>query len=168
MTYMIRAMAPSDWQGVAAVYWQGIQTRLATFQTELPSWEAWDSGHVKTCRFVACDPSEPEKILGFAALSPVSSRCIYAGVAEVSVYVSEAARGQGLGKQLLERLVEASEAEGFWTLQSGIIADNTASIRLHEACGFKVVGRRERLAQMPGKGWLDVMLMERRSAKIGL
>ncbi len=168
MDVITRNMRSEDWLGVATVYYEGIQTRLATFQTEVPTWDVWDSGHVKACRLVAFDPNEPEQIIGFAALSPTSSRCVYAGVAEVSVYVREAYRGQGLGKQLLTSLVEASEEAGYWTLQSGIIADNQGSIALHEACGFKIVGRRERLAQMQKIGWMDVILMERRSQKVGL
>ena len=164
MTIRIREMKPQDWESVAAIYGEGIETRLARFQTEVPSWETWNSGHIQTCRFVACDAADPQQVLGFAALSPVSSRCVYAGVAEVSVYVAESARGKGVGKALLCELIKASEAAGYWTLQSGIIANNQASIKLHLACGFRLVGIRERLAVMKDVGWLDVALMERRRA----
>jgi phosphinothricin acetyltransferase len=149
---------------VRTIYQQGIATGNATFETETPTWEAWDAGHLPTCRLVA---GKDGRIVGWAALSPVSGRCVYAGVAEVSVYVAADARGQGIGKALLSALVEASEQEGIWTLQAGIFPENEASIALHKRCGFRVLGRQERLGQMDGV-WRDVLLMERRSNVVGV
>lgn len=163
MECTLRTMQADDWQSVAKIYAEGMATRLATFETELPSWEKWHMGHLSECRLVA----ELEgHIVGWAALSPVSSRCVYRGVAEHSIYIGANARGQGVGKILLTALVEASEQAGFWTLQSGIMKDNSASIALHEKCGFRQVGLRERIAQLDGK-WRDVILMERRSLIVG-
>jgi phosphinothricin acetyltransferase len=160
----IRALYPDDWDAVRAIYRQGIDTGNATFETEVPMWKKWDAGHLQTCRLVAlCD----EQVVGWAALSPVSSRSVYAGVTEVSIYIATAARGQGVGKALLAALVEASEQHGIWTLQAGILAENETSIALHKSCGFCVVGRRERLGQMNGV-WRDVILMERRSNVAGV
>lgn len=160
----IEAMQPEDWPAVEAIYWEGIATGLATFETETPSWEAWDRSHREDCRLVA---RRQGVIVGWAALTPVSGRCVYAGVAEVSVYVAAAARGQGVGRALLEALVGASEAAGLWTLQAGILRENVASIALHERCGFRVVGVRERLGQLRGE-WRDVTLMERRSQVVSI
>jgi phosphinothricin acetyltransferase len=162
---IIRAMLADDWPSVCSIYAEGIATENATFETETPDWQAWDAGHLKDCRLVGLDDSG--KVAGWAALTPVSSRCVYAGVAEVSVYVAQAARGQGLGRQLLQRLVKDSEAHGIWTLQSGILAENEASIRLHLTCGFRLVGKRERLGKL-NRQWRDVVLMERRSKKVGV
>jgi L-amino acid N-acyltransferase YncA len=159
----IRLLDPRDWPVVRDIYLEGIATGDATFQTAAPSWEAWDAGHLPGGRLVA---AEGETVAGWAALSPVSSRPVYAGVAEVSVYVAAAARGQGVGRRLLARLVEESERLGLWTLQAGIFPENVASLALHRSCGFRVVGRRERLGQMHGR-WRDVLLLERRSAVIG-
>lgn len=164
MHVTIDAMQPSDWPQVEAIYRQGIATGRATFETETPPWEKWDAVHFTHSRFVARDG---DHVLGWAALSPVSSRCVYAGVAEVSVYIAEDARGQGVGKALLGALVAASEQAGLWTLQAGIFSDNTASIALHEKHGFRVVGVRERLGQLRGV-WKDVVLMERRSKMVGV
>lgn len=160
----IRAMSPQDWPAVRAIFLEGIATGNATFETAPPEWEQWDTSHMASCRLVAQVNGE---LLGWAALSPVSSRCVYAGVAEVSIYVSEAARGTGIGLRLLSGLVAASEQVGIWTLQAGILAENNASVRLHERCGFRIVGSRERLAQLKGK-WRDVLLMERRSEVAGV
>jgi phosphinothricin acetyltransferase len=160
----IGKLHPEDWDAVRAIYQQGIATGNATFETETPTWDAWDAGHLPTCRLVA---RADGRIAGWAALSPVSGRCIYAGVTEVSVYVAADARGQGIGKALLSALVEASEQEGIWTLQAGIFPENEASIALHKRCGFRVLGRRERLGQMDGV-WRDVLLMERRSNVVGV
>ena len=160
----IEPMMPEDWPAVRAIYLEGIATGNATFETSAPEWEKWDAAHIASCRLVARSNGE---VLGWAALSPVSSRCVYAGVAEVSVYVAEAARGQGVGLQLLSGLVTASEQAGLWTLQAGIFAGNEASVRLHEHCGFRIVGTRERLGQLNGT-WRDVLLMERRSELVGL
>lgn len=155
-------LKPSDREAVARIYAQGIATGHATFETEVPDWETWDRSHLSSCRFVARE-SEHGEILGWAALSPVSERCVYGGVAEVSVYVASEARGRGVGRALLQALVEASEDAGLWTLQAGIFPENEASLCLHESCGFRRVGTRERLGQLRGV-WRDVVLLERRRA----
>jgi L-amino acid N-acyltransferase YncA len=160
---VIEEMTRDDWERVRAIYLEGIATGDATFETGAPEFEAWDAAHLKTCRIVARAGGE---VLGWAALSPVSSRCVYGGVAEVSVYVSEQARGLGVGRALLASLVEAAERAGLWTLQAGVLAENGASIRLHERCGFRVVGKRERLGKLKGM-WRDVVLLERRSELVG-
>ncbi|MDT7603471.1 MAG: hypothetical protein QOF61_1468 [Acidobacteriota bacterium] len=159
----IEEMRDDDWERVRAIYLEGIATGDATFETDAPQFEAWDAAHLHACRIVA---RTGEGVEGWAALSPVSSRCVYGGVAEVSVYVAERARGRGLGRALLASLVEASERAGLWTLQAGVLAENEASIRLHEACGFHVIGKRERLGKLKGV-WRDVVLLERRSAVVG-
>jgi phosphinothricin acetyltransferase len=158
-------MTPADWPAVRAVYLEGLATGQASFQTEAPSWEEWDAGHLAACRLVARDAAAGD-MLGWAALSPVSRRHCYRGVAEVSVYVAGAARGRGVGRRLLAALVEASEGERIWTLQSSIFPENAASLALHERCGFRVLGRRERVAQHHGV-WRDTVLMERRSRIVG-
>lgn len=158
----IAALRPTDWEDVARIYAEGIATDEATFETDVPDWPAWDSAHLPAHRFVArADASA----LGWAALAPVSSRCVYAGVAEVSIYVGAAARGSGVGTALLTALVESSETGGIWTLEAGVLPENTASLRMHERAGFRVVGRRERLGRMRGE-WRDVLLLERRSAVV--
>jgi L-amino acid N-acyltransferase YncA len=162
--FEVGSMAPGDWPEVRAIYLEGIATGHATFEMAAPEWEAWDKGHLRACRFVARDR---EGVAGWAALTPVSGRCVYAGVAEVSTYVSERARGRGVGTALLRALIEASEQNGIWTLQAGIFPENTASVKLHEATGFRIVGRRERLGAMNGK-WRDVLLLERRSTAAGI
>jgi L-amino acid N-acyltransferase YncA len=153
-----------DWEAVRAIYLEGIATGNATFAQSAPEWDTWDSGHLKTCRLVA---RSGDGILGWAALSAVSGRCVYAGVAEVSVYVAERARGGGIGIALLGALILQSELNGIWTLQAGIFPENEASIRLHRRAGFRIVGVRERLGQMNGR-WRDVLLMERRSSVVGV
>jgi phosphinothricin acetyltransferase len=157
-------MRPEDWPAVRAIYLEGVATGNATFEQTAPEWEKWDAGHLPTARIVA--RSDAGAVLGWAALSGVSSRCVYAGVAEVSIYVAEHARGRGVGRQLLSRLIADSEAEGIWTLQAGIFPENVASVALHQRAGFRIVGKRERLGQMNGL-WRDVVLMERRSAVAG-
>lgn len=157
-------MKAEHWPDVKAIYESGIATGNATFETGAPAWEEWDAAHIKTCRLVAV---EQDEILGWAALTPVSGRCVYAGVAEVSIYISESARGKGLGSILLNALVAESEQHNFWTLQAGIFPENVASIRLHEACGFRMVGRREKIGQMLGV-WRDTVLLERRSNTVGV
>ncbi len=157
----IRLMSDDDWPDVARVYAEGIQTGEATFETSVPTWEDWNASHLTQCRFVA---DVGDGVDGWAALSPVSSRHVYRGVAEVSVYVGERSRGLGLGPELLATLVADSESEGFWTLQAAIFPENDVSVRLHEQQGFRVVGRRERLGQREGT-WRDVVLMERRSGR---
>ena len=163
---LIRKLREEDWPAVRAIYEQGIAGRNATFETEAPSWEAWDGAHLPSCRLVAeaKDPSNTV-LLGWTALAPVSERCCYVGVAESSVYVAERAQGRGVGRALLEQLVAHAEAGGIWTIQAGVFPENEASIRLHERCGFRVVGVRERLGQLDGI-WRDVVLLERRSALI--
>lgn len=161
----IAAMTADHWPEVADIYRQGIETGLATFETEVPGWEEWDKSHLPHCRLIALD--KKRKILGWGGLSPVSDRCVYGGVAEVSIYVSEAARGRRVGTKLLSKLVKVSETNGIWTLQAGIFAENKASIKLHEKCGFRIVGRREKLGQLHGE-WKDVILMERRSERVGV
>ncbi|HEY1435180.1 MAG TPA: GNAT family N-acetyltransferase [Thermoanaerobaculia bacterium] len=160
----IAALAPPDWDAVRQIYAEGIATGNATFETGVPSWEAWDRAHRSDSRLVARDEG---RILGWAALSPVSDRCAYGGVAEVSVYVAASARGRGVGRRLLEALVLASEEAGLWTLQAGIFPENQASLAIHEVCGFRVVGVRQKLGRLSGV-WRDVALLERRSPRVGV
>ncbi|MEL7648447.1 MAG: N-acetyltransferase family protein [Sedimentibacter sp.] len=164
MDYKVEAMKESDWPQVAEIYTEGIMTKIATFQSAAPSWEEWDKGHSESCRLVA---RVGDTILGWAALSPVSSRCVYAGVAEVSIYIDKQYRGQKVGTALLEKLIEISEENGYWTLQSGIIKENTSSLNLHRKCGFREIGYRERLGKMDNGKWHDVVLVERRSKVVG-
>jgi L-amino acid N-acyltransferase YncA len=156
-------MNPMDWPAVRAIYEEGIATGQATFQVHAPTWEEWDGGHLSHCRLIA---ERTSLVVGWAALSGVSSRCVYAGVAEVSIYVAAAARGGGIGRRLLEALVAESERAGIWTLQAGIFPENLPSLTVHERCGFRRVGRREKLGQMDGR-WRDVLLLERRSRSVG-
>jgi L-amino acid N-acyltransferase YncA len=160
----VKTMEPADWPQVKNIYEEGIKTGNATFEKSAPQWATWDKGHLQEARIIA---KENDNVLGWAALSPVSGTCVYAGVAEVSVYVASAARGKGLGKQLLQKLVEESEANNLWTLQAGIFPENIASIKIHEDCGFRVIGKRERIGKMDGV-WRDTLLLERRSDKVGL
>jgi phosphinothricin acetyltransferase len=160
---LIRRLTESDWPAVAAIYAEGITTGNATFDADVPSWDAWDASHLPEQRLVAEDGG---RVLGWAALSGVSDRCCYAGVAENSVYVAAEARGRGVGRALLERLVADAEAAGIWTIQAGIFPENEASVALHRRCGFRVVGVRERLGQLDGV-WRDVLLLERRSEVVG-
>lgn len=164
MDVTIDRFTDKDWQAVQAIHREGIATGNATLEVDAPGWEAWDHDHLQTCRLVA---RQENRVVGWAALSPVSSRCVYGGVAEVSVYVATGWQGQGIGRHLLQSLVEESECAGIWTLQAGIFPQNAASISLHRACGFRTVGRRERLGQMNGI-WRDVILMERRSSIVGI
>ncbi len=161
---IIEPMLPADWPAVEAIYAEGIATGLATFETVTPSWEEFDRRHLPVCRLVARDCAG---VAAWAALTPVSVRPVYAGVAEESVYVAARARGRGAGKALLDALVAESERCGFWTLQGVILAENEASLRLHRACGFREVGRRERIGQRHGI-WHDTVLLERRSRVIGI
>ena len=156
-------MRPEHAEGVLRVYREGLETGDATFETRAPEWSAWDEAHLDQCRFVAI---RDEQLAGWAALGAVSDRCVYAGVAEISVYVSSDFRGQGIGSQLLERTISAAEEAGFWTLQAGIFPENEGSIALHRKHGFRVVGLRERLGQIRGV-WRDVLFLERRSTIIG-
>ena len=161
---ILSSLTAGHWPQVKAIYEQGLATGHATFETQAPTWETWDVGHLAHSRLVAVDTND--QVLGWAALSPVSGRCVYGGVAEVSVYVADAARGQGVGRQLLAALVAESEKNGIWTLQAGIFPENTASLRLHEAHGFRVLGQRERIGKLAGV-WRDTVLLERRSAVVG-
>ncbi len=155
-------MKPDDGEGVRLIYQEGINTGNATFETEAPAWEKWDKSHLRECRLVSRSETD---VVGWAALSPVSNRCIYAGVAEVSIYVRSSARGKGIGKKLMMALIEESERNGIWTLQGGVFPENKASMALLKSCGFREVGIRERVGQISGL-WRDVILLERRSKKV--
>ena len=163
-TISIRTMEASDWSSVAKIYKEGIATGFATFETNIPTYESWNTAHMASCRLVAI---ENEMVLGWAALSPVSSRCVYGGVAEVSVYVGKDSRGKGVGKLLMEILIKESEEEGLWTIQSGIFPENEGSIELHKKLGFRYIGKRERIGKLDGE-WKDNLLFERRSETVGL
>jgi L-amino acid N-acyltransferase YncA len=159
----IRDLRPADWPAVARIYEEGMLTGDATFETTVPSWDAWDAGHLADHRLVV---TLDDDVVGWGALSAVSDRCCYGGVAEHSIYVAEGARGLGFGRQLLGALIASSEAGGIWTLQSGVFPENGASIALHLALGFRIVGVRERLGRLQGV-WRDVVLLERRSEMNG-
>jgi len=163
MSLRIEPMTRADWDQVCAIYEEGIATGLGTFETKAPSWEEWDAARLPHSRLVARD----ERVLGWAALSPVSKRACYAGVAEVGIYITASARGRGIGRALLQALIESSETNGIWTLQGATIAENTASLTLQERCGFRVIGRRERIGKVAGV-WHDTILTERRSNKVGI
>lgn len=158
--FHLAPMNEAHWHHVRRIYEDGISTGQATFETASPCWDVWDSNHLRLGRIVAI--SEQEQIIGWAALSPVSKRPVYAGVAEVSVYVASASRGRGVGRALLEQLIRQSEENGVWTLQASIFPENVSSVALHEKCGFRRVGTRERIAQLDGV-WRNTILMERRS-----
>ena len=164
MDFVIDSLRPQDWEFVRAIYLEGIATGQATFENEAPDWERWDAGHLPQCRLVA---RNGDVVLGWAALSPVSRREVYAGVAEVSVYVAASARGLGVGGALMRALIEASERQGVWTLQSSIFPENHASVALHLKHGFREVGRRERIARHHGV-WRDTIVLERRSRVAGV
>jgi L-amino acid N-acyltransferase YncA len=155
-------MQPADWPSVAAIYGEGIATGIATFETVVPAYDAWDAAHLPGHRLVAVSQGS---VVGWAALSAVSQREVYRGVAEDTIYVAESARGHGIGKALLRALASAAERAGIWTLQAAIFPENAMSIALHERCGFRVVGTRERLGKLDG-AWRDVILMERRSTEV--
>lgn len=177
MNFPIMPMPQELWPAVREIYREGIATGNATFETELPAWEKWDCNHRKDCRLVALEPFEKDSefviplervtVIGWAALSPVSGRHVYRGVAEVSVYVAAAARGRGVGKALLPALVNESERNEVWTLQAGIFPENIASVALHKSCGFLEVGVRHRIGKLRDE-WRDVLLLERRSANLGI
>ena len=154
---LIRELLADDWPAVAAVYEEGIRTRNATFETAAPSWERWDARHLLRPRLVA----EDEGVVGWAALVPYSARPCYAGVVEDSIYVAERVRGRGIGHALLTELCGIADELGIWTIQAGIFPENEASLALHERCGFRRVGVRERIGQLDG-AWRDVVLLERR------
>jgi len=161
MDITIREMKKADWEAVSRIYKEGIETKTATFQQDVPDYDEWNNEHMKPCRFVAINLAG--EVLGWAALTPVSTRCVYQGVAEVSVYVTPHAKGKGIGKALLLQLIEASEQHSIWTLQSSIISSNKASIHLHEKCGFRLIGYREKIAKDMDGLWQNIVLLERRS-----
>jgi len=160
----ISGMRPVDWRAVSSIYSEGLVRGNATFDTSVPEWSAWDAGHLATPRLVA---RMADTVVGWAALGPVSARACYRGVAEVSIYVAEAAQGRGVGRTLMQALIAASEEAGIWTLHSSIHADNATSLALHLRAGFRVVGRRERIARR-AEGWADTIIMERRSEVVGI
>jgi phosphinothricin acetyltransferase len=159
----VRTMTPADWTAVREIYAAGIATGNATFEQIVPTWEDWDASHLTDHRLVAV---ASERVVGWAAMSPVSDRCVYAGVAENSVYVDPDAQGHGVGRMLLEALITSADQAGIWTVQTGIFPENIASVTLHERCGFRVVGRRERIGQLDGV-WRDTLFLERRSTAVG-
>jgi phosphinothricin acetyltransferase len=161
MEITIDPIQPADGAAVLAIYAMGIAGGQATFETNVPAWEQWDQSHLPVCRLAARCAAE---LVGWAALSPVSKRTAYTGVAEVSVYVHGAYHGQGIGRALLEELIRQSEATGFWTLQSSLFPENTASVGLHQKCGFRLVGHRQKIARLNG-ACRDTFLFERRSSK---
>jgi len=163
MDFIIEPMAAADWQQVRAIYEEGIRSRNATFETSAPDWERWDEAHLPFCRLVARSRGA---VVGWAALSPVSARKAYAGVAEASIYVSEEAQGLGIGTALQGELTRQSEAHGIWTLQGVVFPENSASLALLKKAGFREVGRRERISQLDGR-WRDTILLERRSPMVG-
>jgi len=163
MSVTLAPMLPEHWEAVRVILQQGIDAGVATFETAAPEWSAWDAAHRADCRFVAL---EDGRVVGWAALSPVSARAAYAGVAEVSVYVAASAQRRGIGQLLLEALVAASETAGLWTLQAVVFPQNVASLKLHRTAGFRVVGRRERIGRLGG-AWQDTTLLERRSPVVG-
>jgi L-amino acid N-acyltransferase YncA len=161
----VRVMKVEDWDSVATIYKEGIATGFATFETNVPSFDTWDTAHLETCRIVAFDA---ERLAGWAALSPVSTRCVYGGIAEVSVYISFTYRGLGVGKLLMEQLILESEKAGLWTLQSGIFPENEASIQLHKKVGFRYIGKREHIGKTRNGVWKNNLLFERRSKVVGI
>lgn len=163
MAIGIRVMTAADWESVRSIYLDGITTGQATFETEAPTWTNWNSAHLPAPRLIA---TSTDGVVGWAALSPVSARPVYAGVAEVGVYVDEKMRGQGVGALLLETLVKESQKNGIWTLQASIFPENAGSVSLHKSFGFREVGTRERIAKMKGV-WRDTLLFERRSKLVG-
>jgi L-amino acid N-acyltransferase YncA len=167
MRYRITPLQPEDWPAVRSIYAEGIATGNATFEIETPDWEKWNAAHRQDCRLVAREAGGAGAVLGWAALSPISLRRVYAGVAEVSAYVAASARGQGVGKALMQALIEDSEQAGVWMLQAGIFPENSASLRLHKAHGFREVGIRRRIGKL-GETWRDVVLLERRSSSAGV
>lgn len=165
MLLNIKDMQKDHWDEVAKIYKEGIDTGNATFQTDVPSWEEWDNSHIKQCRLVVLSE---DKVVGWAALSPVSSRCVYSGVAEVSIYVSLSYQNKRFGTILLNELILRSEMCGFWTLQASVFDQNLKSVALHKKCGFRVVGTREKLGKTSSGGWRNVILLEKRSRKVGV
>jgi L-amino acid N-acyltransferase YncA len=164
MNVLIEAMQSVHWPAVRDIYREGIETGQATFETAVPTWETWHNGHRPDCRLVALIDNQ---IVGWAALSPVSKREVYKGVAEVSIYIAASARGKGIGKQLMNALVASSEEIGIWTLQSSVFPENEVSIALHQTFGFRIVGERQRIAKLHEE-WRNTVLLERRSSITGI
>jgi L-amino acid N-acyltransferase YncA len=160
----IRELTAADYPAVKAIYLEGIATKQATFQTEAPDWEAWDSSHLQHSRFVAIDG---DQVAGWVALSAVSSRCVYAGVAEVSVYIAADHRGKGVGHALMQTVIQSSETRNIWTIQAGIFPENEASMSLHYKNGFRLIGIREKIGKMEAV-WRDTAILERRSTLVGI
>ena len=158
----IKSLVQDHWDDISRIYKEGIETGIATFETEVPDWPQWNDKYIRSCRFVA---EFEDQVVGFAVLSQVSKREVYKGVAEVSIYIDTNWQGKGVGRLLLDRLIKESESEGYWTLTAGIFPENYASIALHKKCGFRIIGTKEKIAQLDGK-WYDNCLMERRSKKI--
>lgn len=165
MEYKIVNINENHWGEIKEIYLQGIRTGIATFQTEAPSYEEWDKGHLKIGRIAAVSEN---KVLGWAALSPTSSRCVYSGVAEVSIYIGEEYRNKGIGKALMKEIIKLSEEHGIWSLYSAIIRENIGSIKLHRDCGFREVGIREKIAKLRDGRWSDTVIMEYRSKVVGI
>jgi phosphinothricin acetyltransferase len=163
LDFQIDSMASADWPAVLAIYEQGIATGVGTFETSLPTWKEWDSARFPHSRLVA----RADEVIGWAALSPVSKRPCYAGVAEVGIYIADYARRMGVGRALLEALIRSSESNGIWTLQGATISENHASLALQLACGFRMVGRREKIGRLDGV-WRSTVLTERRSTVVGV
>ena len=163
MDLAVDRMRVEDWNEVARIFLEGISTGHATFETHVPSWDEWNAGHIPGSGLVV---RAGATVVGWAALSPTSTRRVYAGVAEVTMYVTAGLRGKGIGHELLSRLIALSENLGVWTLQAVVFPENSASVRLHGRLGFREVGRRERIGQMNGV-WRDVILLERRSQSVG-
>ncbi|MEJ2217154.1 MAG: GNAT family N-acetyltransferase [Gemmatimonadota bacterium] len=162
-TVIMRPMLHQDWPRVRRIYQQGIETGFATFETGAPEWKDWDRAHLRHCRLVA---ELKDMVIGWAALSAVSGRCVYGGVAELSIYVDPDIHGQGIGSRLMRRLIKESESAGIWTLEAGVFPDNVRSLELARRAGFRVVGVRRRIGKLNGR-WRDVVLLERRSERVG-
>ena len=158
-------MTQDHWEQVKKIYCEGIETGIATFQTEAPAYEQWNNSHLNFARLVACDE---EKVLGWIALSSTSSRCVYSGVVEVSVYIGKDFRGKGIGKELMKEAIKQGEENGIWSFYSAIIKENIASIELHKKCGFREIGIREKIAKLSNGKWSDTVLMEFRSKTVGV
>lgn len=164
MSFAVEEMKPSDWPQVSAIFSEGIKTGIATFISDVPACEEWDREHCTSCRLVA---RFGDIVLGWAALAPVSSRCVYSGIAEASIYIGKTSRGQGVGTALLTELIRCSELDGYYSIQAEIIKENAPSLELFKKCGFREIGIRERFGQTPNGQWHDVMLMEHRSKTLG-
>jgi len=160
----IEPFTEGHWPEAKAIYLSGVATGNANFSFVEPQWTGWDKAHVNNCRFVVADNNE---VLGWAALTAIHDQCVFAGVAEVSIYIAEKARGKSIGKQLLRHLIDESEKNGFWTLEARIFPENIASVKIHEENGFRIIGSREHIGQLNGV-WRDTLLLERRSVKVGI